>query len=252
MHPQLWRAEGNVVRLQLPRLSAAVDPLNPEGGLRQLQIDSQPLPGFDLLGVELSRQSLTCAAVESYVRGGDLVATYPETADRAFRVQIYWRAGMYALHGAIAAVELVASVQTSLLDTCPQLTTHSIVTAEEAFQLEDVETGNFVSVAPTQQRHAPTDSSNFPPCHLFRPAATNFSYVEIVVPTEGQVSQCESVPEGNGFRFRLARRLFAERLEKGVILRTRVIGLLVDRRGDLAAAWRQYQAILAAAPPLTT
>ncbi len=50
----------------------------------------------------------------------------------------------------------------------------------------------------------------------------------------------------------LAHQLFAERLEKGVILRARVLGVLVDRDGDLAAAARHYENFVSAAPPLTT
>ncbi len=252
MQSHLWHADGNVVRLQWEGLSAAVDPLRPSDGLRKVIIDGQPLAGFDLLGVQLPDQLLPAATIDSYIRGGDLVATYPETADRAFRVQIYWRAGMQNPRGAIATVELVTSVQTSLLDTRPQLTARSILPAAEVLQLENAETGNFVNVTPPPAHARPTDDSLLPPCHLFRLASADFSYVEIVVPAEGQSSRCEIVTEGSGARIRLTHELFAERLEKGVILRSRVIGLWIDRPNDLVVAHRHYQALVSAAPPLTT
>jgi hypothetical protein len=252
MQSRLWHADGNVARLKLPRFSAAVDPLHPADGLRELRIEGQPFAGLDLLGVELPGQSLPMAVVDSYVRGGDLIATYPETADRAFRVQIYWRAEPQEVRGAIAAVKLLASVQTSLLETRPRLTTRSVVSAADVFRLENAETGHFVGVAPTLPRTRPPDDSGLPPCHLFRPASADFSYVEMVVPAGTQISRCESAVEGSGVRVRLTHDLFAERLEKGVILRACVIALLVDRRDDLAVAHRNYQAVLSAAPPLTT
>ena len=50
----------------------------------------------------------------------------------------------------------------------------------------------------------------------------------------------------------LSHRLFAERLEKGVILRSRIRGLFVPRDHDTELAQSEYRRFAASEPPLTT
>jgi len=58
------------------------------------------------------------------------------------------------------------------------------------------------------------------------------------------------VPGADGLQIRHA--LFAERLEKGVILRSRVFGVWVDRAHDEQTVGEQFAAWAASDPPLTT
>ena len=55
----------------------------------------------------------------------DLVATYHETHTRKRRGQVYWRIVKLATTPEQHAIELVASVQTSLLDSDPTVEIHS-------------------------------------------------------------------------------------------------------------------------------
>jgi hypothetical protein len=87
---------------------------------------------------------------------------------------------------------------------------------------------------------------------LFRLAGCNFSYAEIVHPAGAHGTKLQARPEGAGQRVQLGHRLFAERLEKGVILRARALGLWIDRAGDEDAAAQHFQAFMAAELPLTT
>ena len=129
-----WRLDGGAASLQLARLSAVVYPLEPARGLTELQIDGLPLSAVCRpLSVEVggatsnAGQTDAGATVEQYVRGADCVATYADIPAPAMRSQIYWRACSEPTEGAIAAVELLVSVQTSLLDSSPRLATRSEV-----------------------------------------------------------------------------------------------------------------------------
>ncbi len=253
MPSQCWQIENGTARLKRARLSAVVNPLDPAAGISEIHVDGRPLSSFALLAVELPRVEAQQAAlsVEYYVRGGDLVATYADRPEPQMRTQIYWRAATHDLQQAVAAVELVASVQTNLLDSCPKLSTRSRMDASEVFQLTDPERGTFAPLEPRPARAETRGQADLGSCYLFRLADGNFSYVEIVHPAEAQHSNWDAT-NSHGTSCELRHRLFAERLEKGVILRARVLGVLLDRAGDQAAAARHYASFLSAALPLTT
>jgi hypothetical protein len=257
---RLWQeVDDRTVRFQLERFSAAVDPLNPTGGLQDVTIDGQELVGFHPLAPELPPISTAGAAssLERYVRGGDLVATYSDRPAPQMRTQIYWRSATHDRLGAIAAVELVASVQTSLLDACPQFAARSQLLAGEAYRLTvgdpvTGEPGSFVSIVPPSGDADPDAQPEAPHCYLFRLPGRQYSYAEMIHPADCQSSQWDGWLHGTEFRLQLRHELFGDRLEKGVILRARVLGVLLDRRDDKAAAARHWQAFLSEGLPLTT
>jgi len=254
MTSQLWRADDSKLKLCSDRFAAAVDPLDPSKGLHDLRVDHQSLSDHRLLQIELPFLALPCAAesVDSYVRGGDLVATYPEQARDAVRAQLYWRAGSHRNASALAAVEIVASVQTSLLDSCPTVTARSELIASEAFQLVNLERGAFNSLLSKPEHSHGSDSARLPQCYLFRLSSGRYSYAEMVHPADAHESDWDGWLQGQGFRLQLSHRLFPDRLEKGVILRARVLGVLLDRDGDQEAAVQHYAAFLNEELPLTT
>ena len=74
---------------------------------------------------------------DSYVRGGDLVATYPESGGRAIRVQIYWHCESTFQR---LTIDLQVSVQTDLLGIATPVTASS--------QLETVEVLRYLMTIP--------------------------------------------------------------------------------------------------------
>lgn len=234
----LWQARQQAMRLELPRLTAIVDPLQPARGLHDIHIDGIPTSPARVLQVELPPAEQP--GIDAFVRAGDLAITYAERPAPAMRTQVYWRAGSHAQQDAIAAIELLVSVQTSLLDSCPRLVARSELFVDEVLCLDD--TGRGQSAIPANE-----------PCgYLFRPAGQEFSYAEMIHPADAHGTRLESQAVDGGQRVELSHQLFAERLEKGVILRARVLGLWVDRAGDQDAAAKHFQAFLAAKLPLTT
>lgn len=212
-----------------------------------------------MLGVDWApRPGDTTSPADHYVRVGDLVATYADVPQAAMRTEIYWRGDVQldapaGIKPALGAVELMISVQTNMLDSRPHLVARSQLPAVQLLQLVDEEQAEFAplpAISGDAFQGLPADR---PRCVLLRLPTLDVSYAEMVHPADPgrseirRVSQPSQTPE----TFELRHHLFAAELEKGVILRARVLGVLLERAGDEAAAARYYQAFAATAPPLT-
>jgi hypothetical protein len=162
------------------------------------------------------------------------------------RSQIYWRVAP-TTNATAAAIESLISVQTSLLDSCPTLVSSSELVVGSAFRLQGAGFESTVEIA-AAARGTTFDHSAEPGGFLFR-LEHDVSYAELVHPADCERSRVEI--DGAG-RARLSHELFPSRLEKGVILRARVLGVLLPRAGDREAAAKHFAAFLAADLPLTT
>jgi len=249
----MWRVEDHIARLTLGELSASIDVLRPDAGLGQLTVDEIPFAAEVLQVVWPERETSAQTLAELYVRGGDLVATYGETSLWPFRAQLYWRTGTHrgppGQPAALAAIELVASIQTQLLDAQARLSARSRVAARDVFRLRDPHRAEFERCEPARSNRF--HSSQDPACFLLR-LDDRLSYAEMVHPLDFQGSALafDSGPAGAGVA--LNHDLFLSPLEKGVILRARVLGLFLPRRDDQQAVAAHYAIFSAAEPPLTT
>lgn len=244
----LWNLERRLGRFRGPDFCADVQLDLPAQGLTRCQAHGHSQPNLKLLGVEIESLSPDRheILVDHYPRGGDLVATYAQTADRPFRVQIYWRAAPSS--APVSGADLLVSVQTSLLDSLPQLHTLSELGDEAVFQLRDVESSGFAPLPLDRGQSLVCKPGEGPGCFLFRVAQAPWSYVEMIHPADTQGSLVARGPTGG---LTLRHELFGLDLEKGVILRARARGAFVPRAEDeslAAQAWRQF---IHSPPPLT-
>jgi len=249
----MWRVEDHNARLTLGELSASLDLLKPAAGLGQFAVAGNRLAAEVLQVAWPEREKSVEPPPENYVRGGDLVATYAETSLWPFRAQLYWRTGTHrgpqGQAAAVAAIELVASIQTQLLDTQARLSARSRVAVREVFRLRDPRRGEFERCDPARSKRF--QRSQAPACFLLR-LDDRLSYGEMVHPLDFQGSTLafDSGPAGAGVS--LNHDLFLSPLEKGVILRARVLGVFLPRRDDQQALAAHYAVFSAAEPPLTT
>ena len=233
-------------------LTAQVDAHAPQQGLDQLAVGGQSLGGH-LLAVRFLPEGGRTNAVlaESYVRGDDLVATYVPVDERPYRPQLYWR--LQPTIGelpAVAAIDLMVSIQTNRLDSHPQMLVTSGVTAAEVWHLSaageavpiDLSSGSAVSLSP----------DNGDGCVLLRTTTgdgSQISYAEMIHPSDFANLVVRRADCGE---IQIEHRLFASFLEKGVIRRARLRGVLLEREGDVEAAAAWYQALVSDHLPLTT
>ncbi len=245
----VWQVQDNVGLLQCANLEAQVDLLRPSRGLQQIVFQSQRLDGCIPLQLSLHPPAAdgTEALADFYVRGHDLVARYAEKAPRTIEPTLYWRS--LDLTTPLAGIELLASMQTSLLDSDPTLVSVSQCDGE-AFWL--TRTDNDVRVSPLENDSA-ADSDWVSPAgergfFLSRLHGCEVSYAEMVLPADFQgahIARTSGSP-------RLTYELFPESLEKGVIRRGRIRSLFLPREHDAQAAWDVYENLCADKPPLTT
>jgi hypothetical protein len=187
--------------------------------------------------------------MDCFVRGGDLAITYSDRPQAAMRTQIYWRAAP-GTQGTIATIELLVSVQTSLLDSCPTMTTSSQIPADQSLVWDDQTSGTFRELSKCAPPAGPGNQQPHACGYLYRLRDCHFSYAEMAHPADTQGTCCELPDKSQRHDASLCHTLFAERLEKGVILRARVLGVFLDRAGDEEAAAAHFAAFLAADPPL--
>lgn len=238
---EVWRLDGHQAQFSAGDLSAAIALTQPGLGLHAICWRGTSLVGAQLLATRFAGDDKNAELViaDSFVRGHDLVVTYAQTPQRPVRLQIYWRAFRHELAGtSVMGWDVQVSVQTSLLAARPALSIASRVPGDAAW--ESVTVGD-IALQPLSR----TASVYSAAC--YRSAFVGASYLEMVHPADvarEQVSMSEAGCE-------LSHELFAQALEKGVILRARARGLFVPpHESGLAAAI--FEQFLLAPLPLTT
>jgi len=174
--------------------------------------------------------------VESYVRGQDCIANYAPIPPDQVQPQIYWRGSFDPAKNA-TGLEMIVSMQTSLLDSDPLVAIVSELPAGEELSWCDRE-WQPIGGGQARLERDKGHSGLF----LLRPENADWSYAEAVFPSDFVQTD------------RLLSRshpLFAERLEKGVIRRGRVAGWLLPRERDQELALALWNTFCQSPPPLT-
>ncbi len=171
--------------------TAVVDTLDLRSGL---SIPNGPWQGSNIGTLPKMAPPINPASVESYVRGTDLVTTHPATTKRPTRVQLYWRRWGDLPAKITAVVELIASVQTHLLDSDPTLVIECRLPTATKLSVFDE-----YSEVLVENRHL----------------------LVLTKPEDGiEAELIETQPRDTSI---LRHTLFRQRLEKGVILRGRML-----------------------------
>lgn len=249
MTAPFWQFAPPLARLQAEKLGAALDATRPQRGLTDLRVEGRALAG-QILQIELAPgENAAEDPLEAYARRRDFVATYPQTPTRPFRPQIYWRFVADAGNDSFGGVEVIASAQTSLLDSRPTIEAMTTLPATEVLAPADATLQTFAPLKDLAGRPFSLEAGARPACLLFRLPEARVSYVEMVPASDFQTLHL--LPQSDG-RILLRYGLFGRFLEKGVILRARRRGVFVPRTNDTEAAARCQEAFAQSEPPLTT
>lgn len=263
MNQPRWTFADSVGQFSAGRLTASCSLRHPARGvLCHLTEGNVRCDQAEFLGPQLpSMSSPFPAGTELFVRGGDLVGIYPADESYPYRSQVYWRldAHPWEVSGqrALAAIELVVSQQTDLLDTLPVLQVVGRLPATECVIL-DLSSGrcDFIDAAHTTGQVYSLTNDREPCALLFRSSRGFPSYAELVHPldftrTDLQKKPAEASSNSTIAMMEVRHHLFARPLEKGVILRSRVLGLWLDPQDDAAVALAHFHHFANSEPPLT-
>lgn len=246
----MWDLNGTVAHLDLGSVSATVDVQRPFAGIQSLVVRGQGMGSFRPLQVHFSLAPGKAPEriTDAYVRGDDLVATFEQSPRRVFKSQIYWRASRPQAEVAVA-IDLLISVETALWDSTPVVHTISEIPACECLRLC---TGDTVKYEPVSLEHdsIANPTENALPVFLVRPRGVDWSYTEMIHPTDFVTAKLQVAGLPRGFvQFGFA--FICRHLEKGVIRTARVRGALIPRENDEFQAAQLFQQFQAAPLPLT-
>ena len=251
MTSAVWRLDNRIAQLDLPQLNARLDLSRPGDGLADVRFASNEFCGARLMKIAIPPHTPGDAdsVVEAFVRSADLTTAYQESDSQPVRVDARWRALDRLESSQAATIELLLSVTTQHLESCAELTVQSTLPEVDVLRLTD---GPPVPVElPTVGHTAEFSPADGPACFLFRPPGAEFSYVEMVHPSDFHRIELACVDEpARSVRF--IYRLFAEPLEKGVIVRARLEGCFCSRRHDAQTAAEVYSSFCSGALPLGT
>jgi hypothetical protein len=256
-----WQIQDHVARLTTEQMSAEIDLLNPAGGATVTSAANVAITDVILFRVGLPATTHSgregASPVEFFARGNDLIAIYSERPDHPFRAQICWRLIAWQNGGEsvkelshFAALELILSIQTSLLDSDPAVEVETQLAARQASQLADTASARFNDV-PASAIATSLNPDTGAGCFRFPLAGGQLSYIEMIHPADFHCATL-AARGAKSLTIGLAHALFPQRLEKGVILRSRLRGFFASADVANSAVARAYKAFAASEPPLTT
>ncbi len=201
-----------------------------------------------LLGVDLAARAGAADGVvgpiDHWLRANDVAAVYEPIDARRLRATAMWR--MHEGEPEVAVWELVVSAQTSLLQSDAEVAVVSTVEADDLLW-NDVRAGH-------QGWHSIGTDGAVPPeatCILARRGAAAAGATSLLIAVHPADHRHLFVTRA-GPRARIECRLFSSAIEKGVLLRSRVMAALGPASADTAWAGRIAARFAASSPPLTT
>ncbi len=240
-----WQLQGFEAQLQIGPLSSKIILQNPSAGIRDIVWNRAAQSG-KVLGISLAKNSANQALTigrgfETFARGSDLVARYPETQAQPFSLEVYWRVAV--ADSTCVQIDVIMSLQTSLLECYPAIETTTSLEAQEAWYIPTN------SSAARQLSMEEILSSDEPAGVMLRSQDGTWSYLEMTYPEDLGTWKASS---SGTHRWNLQRTLGGDFQEKGVIRRLRVRSVFFSQENDLEIAPSMLIEFADSPPPLTT
>lgn len=236
-----WQVDDNQATITVPTFSASIDMQFPEKGLYAVKYNGKAIG--DISTLKISQQPTTPKGgetiIESYRRGDDLIVKYAQTPARSARPQLDW--SLIELSGAVG-IQATIAMQTSLLDSDPTVQARSVLgDGELLYQPSNA-----------KEWHSSDGDASIGATALslllFRPTDADWSYAEVIYPSDFQGASVSKTTKG----LEIEISLFPEFLEKGVIRKGRIQSLFMSRTNDQQIAVEAHNALAHSAAPLTT
>lgn len=261
----VWQQQGEQAQLVCGPWQARLDASRPAAGLRHVSYQGVPLGESTFLGVDLEVSDRAVIG-ECYQRGGDFIVRYPQTKTRPFAVEAYWRAGWFEYDGqSYPRIDLVVSVETSLLDSRPRLSAVSNLMLDAGALVYRGEGCMLARLGGAAGLQAAGFEYQDGVCYaeICHPGDSISMLIEVPGrETPGRETPGREAPDC-GMRgeaqaalasrrpVRCLTRLFGQPLEKGVILRSRLRGLFIPWQRSEEIARAALAELAGSPPPLT-
>ena len=244
MAHSIWQlnAAGSAASLSFGPLGGRVQLSEVGRGLEHVTWRGASCSAFHVLQANVASDT---QLVDSYVRGQDLVANFSQSPSRDVAPHFYWRARTFPLVDAVG-IEIVISVQTSLLDSRPEAMLQSHVTGAGLWHASRLKATAFAECG-----HNRILSDGDSAIHLvvLRCDQPGVSYAEMVHPSDFESGKLSSSSQDIHTRYQLFQKPL---LEKGVIRRARICGWFMPAENDLAVAVELARQFIDEPLPLTT
>ncbi len=221
---------------------------HPQRGIHRLRFGELSLSGW-LLGITSVEKVIdgNWELIDSYSRGNDLVADYCSLAGEPVSKQVYWTIHPQTSRQNPLQIDVVASVQTELLQSYPRITVSTQLQCEAILFSSNHGDGR-ESVDDLGASDSGSWEIETPGCAIYRFLDVPWSYVEMAHPADFCRWRGSSVEGGSWqSRWDIENRF----LEKGVIRRFQLRGALLPRQNDLLLARQLFAKFAAKKPPLT-
>ena len=231
-----WAISSGCATCLLAGPPSRIDLDRPTAGIQLWRQGSEPQR---LLGLNVEA---ACVRRDAWCRGGDVTAVYEPVGGAPLRATAMWRATPSWCDATFAPDvwrrELVVSAQTPLLEATPRIAVTADVAGRNATPLT-VRPGGLAAPGPDE-----------PPHGFLVPGPGDSLLLFLVHPTDARSIDLQT----HGDRVRLEARLFPEAVEKGVLLRSRVIAAIGTAGGPTIPSWADALAsdFVASEPVLTT
>lgn len=238
-----WQLDDAAATYARGDLSVTIDILQPAEGLLKLHYAGSEVTCLKSLMIspEPPAPKGGETVIEAYARGDDdLIVSYAQTPARTSRPVIEWS----AVHEAeVVGLQSTIAMLTSLLDCDPTVRIRSRFGAGKLLQA-----GAESPDRPRELVAGDSIEANATSVFVFRPDDADWSYAEILFPSDFQGAEIAKADGGLEIEF----SLFPEFLEKGVIRKGRIQALFMPRADDLAHALAAHERLANSPAPLTT
>ena len=231
--PCAWMLADRIATQEADGLVARLDLAAPARGIG-LSADGESRADR-LLGVDLRSE---CRLMEQWLRGEDVVAVYEPADARKLRATAMWRRQP---RPGICSWEVVVSAQTSLVQSDSAVAVVSEVDATDL--LWGVARHGEIHWTPCRHGEPQPEAAT---CVLARRAAATTALIAVHPDDVRQLAV-----RRHGGRARIECWLFSTAIEKGVLLRSRVLAALGPAANDAAWAGAIVHDFAASPPPLT-
>ncbi len=242
-----WKLCGTIAQLRTEFLEATVDVERPDLGLGSLMSRNNghtvQFGRASILGVCADQlDPLAVKSTDHYVRGDDLIVSCQPATTSDISLQIYWRVVNDETIPA-TGIETIVSAQTDLLDSHPTSVVSSQLPPGDVLIMIDGSDQTFQPLAIECGESATGNG-----VVLIRFENNEISYLEMVHPSDDRGVTIKRTSE----QLVTSYPVLTERLEKGVIRRSRLRAMFIPRENDSSVAMKLYAQFAASPPPLTT